>query len=54
MTDRTPANADDIDIEVENPDNTEDQLDAARESVSSEDITDTEFGEDPDIEVPST
>ncbi|CAN5445851.1 hypothetical protein BH10ACT7_BH10ACT7_03990 [soil metagenome] len=49
MTERNP----DPNIDIENPDNTEDQLDA-EEAVTSEDITDTEFGEDPDIEVPDT
>lgn len=43
MTDRDPQ---------VNP-STEDELDA-EDSVTSEDITDTEFGEDPDIEVPDT
>lgn len=43
MTDRNP------DL---NP-STEAELDA-EEAVTSEDITDTEFGEDPDIEVPDT
>ena len=48
----TERNADPS-IDLENSESTEDQLDA-EEAVTPEDITDTEFGEDPDIEVPST
>ncbi len=61
MTDR-----DNLDIELGTPDPeaakladqqqlaSEEQLDDATAGITSADITDTEFGEDPDIEVPST
>lgn len=37
----------------ENVPSTDDELDA-EEAITSDDITDTEFGEDPDLEVPTT